>query len=133
MSSSSINGMKIIDTFQLLMSLGDVAVIALSFEGWEIKLNVALSQDSTIDHSSIRMDSTSYAPEFDFPVLRFINWDKFLFSGMSKDQQQLLIGEHDNGSNLYLRAFIFHSDDYFHLTLQFLAEKADQKKIMKDE
>lgn len=121
MSSSSINNFEIIDTFQLLMTLGDVALISLNFKGWILKLNVVFSREN-IDHSSIRIDSTSYSPEFDFPVLRFINWDKILFSGMNKDQKQLLIGTHDNGQGLYLRAFVFHSDDYYHLTLQFLAE-----------
>ncbi len=131
MNSSFINDFKIIETFQLLISLGDVALVSFNFEGWEIKLNVTLAQDSTTQHSSIRMDSTSYAPEFEFPVLRFINWDNFLFSGMNKDHKELLIGTHDNGAGLYLRAFIFHSDNFYHLTLQFLAEKADHRKTIK--
>lgn len=132
MSSSFINNFEIIDTFQLLMGIGDVALISLNFKGWVLKLNVTFSQDNT-DTSSIKVNSTSYAPEFDFPVINFINWDKLLFGGMNKDQKQLLIGTHDNGKKLYLRTFVFHSDEYYHLTLQFLAEPTNNKDDVKGE
>lgn len=127
MSPSSINNYDIVDTFQLLMTSNDVATISLNFKGWILKLNVTFVNED-VDHTSIRINSTSYSPEFEYPVIRFINWNKFSFSGMNTDKKQLLVGTHDNGENLYLRAFVVHSEDYYNLTLQFLAEPINNTK-----